>query len=318
MDRIPLAEIEAAADRLRSHVVRTPLTRLEGWDPAEVWLKAESLQSTGAFKVRGAGNALCLADPDALRDGVVTASAGNMAQGVAWWARRMGVACRVIVPEHAPRIKLNAIARLGAETIPVPFDRWWRTLVEGGHEDVPGFFVHPVSDRAVIAGNGTVGLEILQDLPEVDTIIAPYGGGGLAAGVACAAKALRPQVKVLACEVETAAPLTASLAAGRPMEIDHQTSFVDGIGGKSVLKEMWPLVRSVIDGTVVVTLEEIADAIRILAERAHLVAEGAGAAALAAAISRRTEGGRVACIISGANIDPATLATILAGSSPTS
>ena len=316
MEPITLTEIKDAADRLRGHVMRTPLMRIEGFDPIELWLKPESLQPTGAFKLRGAGNALLLAGADALRDGVVTASAGNMAQGVAWWARRLGVPCRVIVPEHAPRTKIDAIARLGAESIPIPFDRWWRTLVEGGHDGVPGFFVHPVSDRSVIAGNATVGLEILEDLPTVDTILVPYGGGGLATGVACAAKAIRPGVKVLACEVETAAPLTASLAADRPVAVDHQASFVDGIGGKSVLAEMWPLARAVIDGTVVVTLREIADAIRLLAERAHLVAEGAGAASVAGAVSGRIGGGHVACVLSGANIDPETFATILAGDLP--
>ncbi|NRA96808.1 MAG: threonine/serine dehydratase [Planctomycetes bacterium] len=316
MEPITLAEIKAAADRLRGHVVHTPLMRIEGYGPIELWIKPESLQPIGSFKLRGAGNALMLADPDGLRDGVVTASAGNMAQGVAWWARRMGIPCRVIVPERAPRTKIDAIARLGAESIPVPYDRWWRTLVEGGHEDVPGFFVHPVSERSVIAGNATVGLEILEDLPAVDTILVPYGGGGLATGVACAAKAIRPGVKVLACEVETAAPLTASLAADRPVAVDHQASFVDGIGGKSVLAEMWPLARAVIDGTVVVTLREIADAIRLLAERAHLVAEGAGAASVAGAVSGRIGGGHVACVLSGANIDPETFATILAGDLP--
>lgn len=316
MEPITLAEIKAAADRLRGHVVHTPLMRIEGYGPIELWIKPESLQPIGSFKLRGAGNALMLADPDGLRDGVVTASAGNMAQGVAWWARRMGIPCRVIVPERAPRTKIDAIARLGAESIPVPYDRWWRTLVEGGHEDVPGFFVHPVSERSVIAGNATVGLEIVEDLPDVDTILVPYGGGGLATGVACAAKAIRPGVKVLACEVETAAPLTASLAADRPVAVDHQASFVDGIGGKSVLAEMWPLARAVIDGTVVVTLREIADAIRLLAERAHLVAEGAGAASVAGAVSGRIGGGHVACVLSGANIDPETFATILAGDLP--
>lgn len=316
MEPIPLADIRAAAERLLGDVLRTPLLPLEAHGRDGLHLKPETLQPIGSFKLRGAGNALALADPDALRDGVVTASAGNMAQGVAWWARRLDVPCRVIVPDHAPRTKLDAIARLGGQTIPVPFDRWWQTLVDRGHPDIPGFFVHPVSDRTVIAGNGTVGLEIVEDLPDVETILVPFGGGGLSSGIASAAKALRPEVRVLAVEVETAAPLTASFAAGRPVGVDYRASFVDGMGGKSVLEEMWPLVSTVLDGTVVVSLEEIADAIRLLVERTRIVAEGAGAASVAAALSGRAGGGSIVCVVSGGNIDPSKLATILQGDIP--
>jgi threonine dehydratase len=237
IEPIPLSEILAARARIADSVLRSPLVRFDGSPPdgPEIWLKLECLQPIGSFKLRGAGNAMLLADPESLRHGVVTASAGNMAQGVAWNARRMGVPCTVIVPEHAPATKLAAIERLGAKAVKLPFDRWWQTLVDHGHPDVPGFFVHPVSDPAVIAGNGTVGLEILEDLPGVDAVLVPYGGGGLSCGIACALRGSGSDAKVWACEVETAAPLARSLEAGKPVPTDYRPSFVDGIGAPTLL-----------------------------------------------------------------------------------
>jgi threonine dehydratase len=234
-----------------------------------------------------------------------------MAQGVAWNARRLGVPCRVIVPEGAPRAKLDAIERLGATWIPLPFDEWWKVLVDHGHPDEDGFFVHPVSDVAVMAGNGTVGLEILEQLPEVNAIVVPYGGGGLSCGIAAAVKAIRPGVRVYAAEVDTAAPLAASLKAGRPVAVERTPTFVDGIGSTGLLSEMWPLASTLLDGSIVVTLEEIEEAIRLLAGRAHVVAEGAGAASVAAALSGGAGQGTVVAVVSGGNLDPAVLARIL-------
>lgn len=193
-----------------------------------MWLKLENLQPIGSFKIRGAANAMALADPADLAGGVYTGSAGNMAQGLAWNARRLGVPCRVLVPDTAPVTKLDAIARLGGHSVPLPFDDWWAVLQNHGHPSESGFFIHPVSDPAVIAGNGTVGLEILEDLPDVDAIVVPYGGGGLSCGIASAVKAHRPEVPIFAAEVETAAPLAASLEAGEPMDIDRMPTFVDG------------------------------------------------------------------------------------------
>ncbi|HEV8253355.1 MAG TPA: pyridoxal-phosphate dependent enzyme [Vicinamibacteria bacterium] len=312
-----LAEIRAARDRLPGIAIRTPLVRLNLDDaPAEIYLKLENLQPIGSFKLRGAGNAMAVADPAALARGVCTASAGNMAQGVAWCARQRGVSCTVVMPDHAPRTKQAAVERLGARAIKVPFDAWWQTLVDRRCPGVEGVFIHPVSDRAVMAGNGTIALEILEDLADVDTVVVPYGGGGLSCGIAAALRELRPRAKVYACEVETAAPLHAALQAGGPTPIDYRPSFVDGIGGKGVLAEMWPLAQRLLAGSLVVSLDAVAGAIRMLAERARVVAEGAGAAPVAAALSGGAGAGKVVCVVSGGNIDPAKLAIILQGEVP--
>ena len=312
-----LEEIRAARERIATSVLRTPLVRLQMDDaPAEIYLKLENLQPIGSFKLRGAANAMRLQPRDALARGVYTASAGNMAQGVAWNARLLGVPCAVVVPEHAPRTKLDAIERLGARVVKVPFDVWWSVLVEHSYPGMDGLFIHPVSDPAVIAGHGTIGLEILEDLPDVEAILVPYGGGGLSSGIAAAARALKPGVKVLACEVATAAPFAASLAAGSPRSIEHTPSFVDGIGGKSLLAEMWPMVRDLLAGSIVVEVAQAAAALRLLVERNRVVAEGAGAVPVAAALTGRAGSGKVACVISGGNIDVEKLTKILAGGIP--
>jgi threonine dehydratase len=312
-----LNEILDAQQRLKGIAVRTPLVRLDAADSvAEVWLKLENLQPIGSFKIRGGGYAMLSTPRAELERGVYTASAGNMAQGVAYLARKFGVPCSVIVPDHAPQTKLTAIERLGGQIVKVPFDRWWQTMLEHEYPGMNGMFIHPVADRRVMAGNGTVALEILEDLPDVDTILVPYGGGGLSSGIASAVRALRPGTKVYACEVETAAPLSASLAAGRAMSCDYTPSFVDGIGGKSVLAEMWPLVSTLLDGALTVSLAEVADAMRRLGERNRIVAEGAGAAPVAAALKGVSDGRKVVCVVSGGNIDPAKLARILVGEMP--
>lgn len=317
VEPVPLEAIEAARDRIADIVMRTPLVRLDLADaPAEIYLKLENLQPIGSFKIRGAANMMRCAPPGALADGVHTASAGNMAQGVAHVARELGVRCRVVVPERAPHAKLDAIAHLGAEIVKVPFDEWWRAMTEHGCPGMDGLFIHPFAHPDVIAGNGTIGLEIVEDLPDVDAVIAPYGGGGLSSGIAAALRAIRPEAKVYASEVETAAPLAASLAAGAALVIDHTPSFVDGIGGKSVFEDMWPMVRDLLAGSFTVSLREIADAIRLVVERHHVVAEGAGASSVAAALSGNGGAGRTVCVVSGGNIDARTLARILKGDIP--
>ena len=317
LEDIPLAEIEAARARLAGVAVRTPLIRLDVEDaPAEIYLKLENLQPIGSFKVRGAGNAMLLAGPERLKGGVYTASAGNMAQGVAWNARRLGVPATAIVPDRAPETKLRAIERLGARTVKVPFDRWWSVITDHHYPGIEGVFIHPVADAAVIAGNGTIGLEILEDLPDVDAVVVPFGGGGLSCGIASAIRARAPRVKVYACEVETAAPFAASLAAGSPQSITYMPSFVDGIGGKSMLPEMWPLAKWLLAGSRVVSLRQVADAVRLLVERARVVAEGAGAVSVAAALAGQAGGGKIVCVLSGGNIDVAKLARILDGEIP--
>ena len=309
-----LEAIEAAAERLTGTVVRTPLVRLSGHDaPAEIWLKLENLQPVGSFKVRGAGNAMAELGAKQRAAGVYTASAGNMAQGLAWAARRHGVRCTAVVPDHAPRTKLAAIERLGARVEKIPFDAWWRVLETRMFDGLDGHFVHPVAEPTVIAGNGTVGLEILEDLPEVDAVVVPFGGGGLSTGIAAALRGSGSVARVFAAEVSTAAPLAAAIARGKPTPVEYTPSFVDGIGGKTVLPEMWPLVHDLIETSLVVSPEAIAGAIRLLVERHHVVAEGAGAAPVAAALEEDFAGGKVVCVVSGGNLDRDKLASILAG-----
>ena len=311
---VSLEDIKKAQQRIKGKVNRTPLLRFYNDDfPGEIYLKLENLQPIGSFKIRGAYNAMSTADESLLKDGVYAASAGNMAQGVAWNAKRMNIPCTVIVPDHAPQTKLDAITRLGAKFIKLPFNDWWQVLVTRKFEGIKGMFVHSVSDPPVIAGNGTIGLEILEDLPDVDTVIVPYGGGGLICGIATAIKALKPDVKVFASEVETAAPLAASLAAGEPIKIDYTASFVDGMGSSGLLTEMWPLVSKLVDGSIVLSLKQIADAIKLLIERNCVVAEGAGGSSFAAALTGKAGNGKIVCVISGGNIDAEKLIKILSG-----
>jgi threonine dehydratase len=317
IEPVSLEEVQSARARIAGAVLRTPLVPLAADQaPASIWLKLENLQPIGSFKLRGASNALALADPAALARGVWTASAGNMAQGVAWQARRIGVRCAVVAPDHAPETKLAALRRLGAQVTKIPFAEWFEILATRSYPGMEGWFVHPVSDRAVMAGNGTIALEILEDLPDVEAIVVPYGGGGLSCGIAAVVRALAPRVKVYACEVETAAPLAASLRAGAPTRVDYRASFVDGMGGPFVLPEMWPLARALLAGSLVTSLDEVAAAIRLLAERQRVIAEGAGAAPVAAAMAGLAGPGRVACVVSGGNLDSARLIEILGGGIP--
>jgi threonine dehydratase len=303
---IPLEEIRRARERLGGDVLRTPLVPYgtEG----RIWLKLECLQPVCSFKLRGALSAVRAASPEELAAGVVTASAGNMAQGVAWAAREAGVPARVIAPADAPRAKLDRVEALGGAVVPVTREEWWQSMVERGREGLEGFFVHPVADEAVMAGNGTIGLELAEDAPEFDTVVIPWGGGGLTTGIASALKALRPGVQVVTAEPDTAAPLAAALAAGEPREIEFEPSWVDGAGGRALLPGMWERARELVDEAVAVPLLEVEEAVRLLATRGKVVAEGAGALALAAALRRND---RCVCIVSGGNIDLDVLARIL-------
>ena len=314
---IPLEKIQGARETIAGAAIRTPLVRLQAPEaPAEIYLKLENLQPIGSFKIRGATNAIRRALPQATARGVVTASAGNMAQGVAWAARELGVPATIVVPEHAPETKLAAIERLGGRIVKVPFERWWQAIAEARYDEAEGLFVHPVQDDLVMAGNGTIGLEILEDLPDPDLVLVPYGGGGLTTGIASAIKALAPSVRVCPVEPETGAPLAASLAAGEAREADFTPSFVDGSGSPRLLPKMWELVRPLIEGSFTASLDEVAAAIRLLAERVRVIAEGAGALAPAVALSGRAGSGKIVCVISGGNIDTSRLMTILAGETP--
>jgi len=311
-DSITGEDVLAARDRIGHIVARTPCIPLEG--EREIYLKLETLQPIRSFKVRGAGNAVAMLSADELAAGVYTASAGNMAQGLAWAARKHGIACSVVVPDGAPQTKLDAVRRLGAEIVSLPYTDWWNVLATHRYAPLePARFIHPVSDVAVMAGNGTIGLEILEDMPEVDAVLVPYGGGGLSCGIAAAIHATRPEIPVYGCEVETAAPLRAALVAGKAVESPRTPTFVDGIGAPTVLAEMWPVASRLLAGSLVVSVEEVESAIRTLVARAAVVAEGAGAVSVAAGLKRLGGDGRVVCVVSGGNIDPGVLSRILGG-----
>jgi threonine dehydratase len=298
--------------------VRTPLVRLHVDDaPAEIWLKLENLQPIGSFKIRGAANAVLSAPRDELAAGLVTTSTGNMAQGVAWMARAVGVPATIVAPHNAAATKLAAVERLGGRIIRVSWGEWWAAMEAGRVDGVDGLFVHPVQDDAVIAGNGTAGLELVEDLDELDAVLIPWGGGGLTSGIASAVKTLRPDVEIYVCEPASGAPVTAALANdGVPTPIEYTTSFIDGAGSGSLLPKMWELARPLVTDAFAIPLADAAAAVRALAERARIVAEGAAGLPVAAALAGLAGTGRVVCIVSGGNIDPSRLAAILDGRVP--
>jgi threonine dehydratase len=314
---VSLESIRRATDNVYVAARRTPLVRLDvGGLPVasgtELYLKLETLQPIGSFKIRGACNAVRRLPAEALAQGVWTVSAGNAAQGVALAARTMRAPCAVMVMDTAPAAKLDAIERLGATIVKASYEECWQTVERHGSPRMKGTFVHPFDDDAFISGNGTAGLEIVEDLPEVDAVVAAVGGGGLLAGVGTAVAALRPGVRIYAAEPETAAPLTASFEAGRAASFPGwRASFVDGAGGRSVLPGMWPLLRDLVTGTIVVPLDAVKGAMRIVAQRARVIAEGAAACAVAGALSGNAGGGRIVVIVSGGNIDLATFAELV-------
>ncbi len=309
-----LADIEEARRAAEGISLRTPLVRLDlPESPAEIFLKLETLQPIGSFKIRGAAGAVARVPRDVAARGFWAASAGNMAQGVAWMARRLGVPATIVVPETAPEVKVRAIERLGAKVIRVPRDTWWQVFMDRAWPGMEGTFIHAFDDPAVIAANGAIGLEILEDLPDVEAILVPWGGGGLACGIAAALKGAGSRARVYATEVETAAPLAASLRSGRPEKIPYAPSFVDGIGSAGVFPSMFERARGLVAGSFTASVTEVAGAVRLLAERARVVAEGAGACPVAVARAGRCPARRIACVVSGGNIDAGTLADILAG-----
>jgi threonine dehydratase len=314
----PLEAAEQARTNIAGIAIRTPLIRLNtdgiqsgGGGEHEIYLKLENLQPIGSFKIRGAANAIAKMPEKKLAKGVFTASAGNMAQGVAYCARRLGIPATVITPETAPETKLRAVERLGGRIIKVPFDQWWRTFEERTFPGVDATFIHAFDDPNVQAGNGTIGLELMEDLADVDAVVVPWGGGGLAIGIAGVIKALKPSVRVYAAETGTGAPLEASLRAGTPQVVDYRPSFVDGIASKTVFPGMLKAAQRLLDGSIVMTLEEIAFVIKFIAERSRIIAEGAGACAVAAALSGKAGRGKIVAIVSGGNIDLTKLAEMI-------
>lgn len=316
-----LEQVQEARRSIAASAIRTPLVRLNVFDaPAEIYLKLENLQPIGSFKIRGAANAMAHMSSEQLAHGVLTASAGNMAQGVAWRARELGIPSTVVAPDTAPETKLKAIERLGGRVIKVSFERWWQTFQERAYPGVNATFIHAFDDPHVMAGNGTIALEILEDLPDVDAIVIPWGGGGLTCGIAAGVRALKRGVRLFAAEVATGAPLSASLAAGSVQVVEHTPSFVDGISSKTVFPQMLERAKELIDGALVAGLEEVAAALRLVAERNRVIAEGAGACSVACALSGKAGSGRVVCIVSGGNIDARKLCGLLSpeASNPTS
>ena len=312
-----LADVEEARRRIAGAAIRTPLVRLNFREaPAEIYLKLENLQPIGSFKIRGAANAMARLGREALAEGVLTASAGNMAQGVAWRARELGVPCTVVAPETAPETKVRAVERLGGRVIKVPFEEWWDVFERRAYAGVDAHFIHAFDDPDVMAGNATIALEILEDLGDVDAVVIPWGGGGLACGVAAAMRELRPACRVYAAEVETAAPLAASLAAGSPQQVAYRPSFVDGIGGRGVFPSMFEHALALLDGSLVAGLGQVAAALRLLAERNRVIAEGAGACPVACALEGAAGAGKVVCVVSGGNIDLAKLCAVLTEGQP--
>jgi threonine dehydratase len=310
---ITLAEIRQARERIANTILRTPLVRLElGPDKPDIRLKLENLQPINAYKLRGAANAVAMLSDADRRRGVWTISAGNAGQGVAYAARAAGVPCTVVAIETAPAAKIERMKALGAKLILVPYATAWKTLDERAYPGAEGTFIHPFDDDHFIAGHATMGLEILEDAPDVAAVIASIGGGGLITGVGSALKALKPEVKIWGAEPETAAPMAQSLAAGAPQTFkEWKASFVDGAGGQSVFPRMWERMKPLVDGSIVVTLEETRRAMRMMAEKARVIAEGAGALPLAAALTGKAGKGPIVAIVSGGNIDLAKFAELI-------
>ena len=312
------ADVEAARANIAGVARRTPLWRLDAETPPRttIWLKLENLQPLGSFKLRAGVKALKSVDPAELRGGVIAPSAGNFGLGLAYAARQLDLPVTIVAPDTAAAAKTDALRALGATVVRVPFDEWWQVLTTRRFDGAGGVFFHPVAMNEVVAGNATIGAEIIEDLDRFDAVVVPFGGGGLISGIGSVMRRLRPGVRMIAAEAETAGPAAAALAAGAPVQVSHTPSFVDGIGSSTVLDEMWPLVRQTVDAAASVSLDEIAATIRLLASRHHVIAEGAGASSVAAALSGKAGTGDIVCIVSGGNIDAAKLGPILAGQTP--
>lgn len=300
---ISVTQAEEARRNIAPIAFRTPLVLCNVDGPPRLYLKLENLQPIGSFKIRGAANVIAHTPQEQLSRGLLTASAGNMAQGVAFCAQRLGVPATVIAPDTAPAAKTRAVERMGGRVIKVPFAKWWQTFETRSYPGIDAMFVHAFDDPHVMAGNATIALELLEDLPDLEAVVIPWGGGGLSCGIASVLRVLAPQVRIYAAEVETAAPLAASFAAGEPRIVEYTPSFVDGIGSKTVFPNMFELARKLLDGSLIVTLQDAVQAMKLVAERSRVIVEGASACAVAAARSGRAGSGKIVAIVSGGNID---------------
>lgn len=318
---IPIAEIKAAQKRISDTIVRTPLVKLNVEDaPAEIYLKLENLQPTGSFKIRGASNAMKTAKPKDLKNGVWTFSTGNHGQGLAWNAQKLGIECTVIGFENTAQTKIGAMKKMGAKVklVPLPKDtQGWRQAFEPRtYKEMKGLFISSASDPAVMAGQGTIGLEILEDLPDMDTVVMPFGAGGLSCGIASAIRALKPETKLYGCTAETGRALAASFAAGKQVDVERIPSFVAGANSGTLAPEMWDLAKRLLDGAHIASLKEICDAIRLMIERNRIISEGAGAVPVAVALAGKVGKGKIVCVVSGGNIDLDKLVKIFQGKIP--
>ncbi len=309
---VSVSQAQEARRNIAPLAIRTPLVLCNTDAPAGLYLKLENLQPIGSFKIRGAANVIAMTPRRELDRGLLTASAGNMAQGVAFCARRLGIPATIVAPDTAPATKILAVERMGGRVIKVPFAEWWHTFETRTYPGVDATFIHAFDDLRVMAGNATIALELMEDLPDVDVVVIPWGGGGLSCGIAAVLRALAPKVRIYAAEIETAAPLAPSLAAGEPRLVEYRPSFVDGIGSKTVFPNMLEHARTLLDGSLVVTLKEVAQAMKLVAERNRVIIEGAAGCAVAAALSGGAGSGKVVAIVSGGNIDLDKFAALVA------
>jgi threonine dehydratase len=310
-------EIADAGKRIAPHFARTPLVRLDlGFPDRQIFLKLETLSPIGAFKLRPALNAVLSRDPAELESGVAVTSSGNMAYGMAWAARLIGVPMVAYMYRGAPQTKIDGVRALGGEVRFVSAETWWDYITGADHPDALELLINPVTDQAVLAGNGSIGVEIIEDLPDVDVVLTPYGGGSMTTGVASAIKAASDRCRVFAVEDDSAAPVSAALVAGQIVTIETRPSFIKSIGAPSLVPQIWPVVGDLIDGAIAVSPGQVTEAMRILFKKAKIVAEGAGAASLAAAIARPDLKGNIVCVVSGGNIDAAAYSTVLGGGIP--
>jgi threonine dehydratase len=314
---VAMMQISAARGRLEGLSLVSPLVACDAAPAGKsVRLKLENLQPIGSFKIRPVGNAVLARAPADLTSGIYTTSTGNSALGVAWMARRLGIEGTAVVPTNAPEAKLEKLRRLGTRIEMRSIEEWWHAIRRGAVEGEKGVYIDAVRDPASLAGDATIGLEILAQAPDIEAILIPFGGGGLACGIACGVRAMQRDVKIIACELESAHPVQSAFKAGAPTETPHEPGFVSGVGFGTVLPEMWPLVKTMIDEVITVSLTEVAAAIKTMVEHNHIVAEGAGAVSVAAALSGRYAETRVCAVVSGGNLDSSLLATILAGRTP--
>jgi threonine dehydratase len=314
LEPVPLEAVYAAKKRIAGKTLRTPLIRLNLEEsPAEIYLKLENLQPAGSFKVRGAVNALLCASKEKLSRGISTVSSGNLGFALTWYAKQLGISCTAVVPEKTSEAKLVPLKEAGGKVVKVPYEEWFKIVNTSDFEELNGYFIHPEYNPDMMAGHGTIALEVLEDLPDVDAMILPYGGGSLSCSVSSVFRTLKPDTKTYVSEVETGAPVAAALAAGAPVDVEQKPTPFHWVGATRVLTPMWPLVRKFIDGSIIVTVKEVAEALRLLAGKNYVIAEGSGAMPVAAARTGKAGSGKIVCVVTGGNIDVDKLVKILTG-----